>query len=244
MNLENLGLTHQKLAQYAAYISIAQFLLFVGFTIVLLTHSQFFVPTSAVVVADFLTELNQSSTGFFIAKSILLLLRTCYILSFIFLAILFWKKTPIASAVIVSSMLLSVAIINVAQLMGIALIPIAQEYAAALAQSDQIRMASLETSAFGIFAVQDYLDVFVNTVTFNIFFVSLFGIFNHEEGLKNIKWLIPIMMIMPFNRFVDLPGFLSLAASLTNVVVTAIFFLLIARFLFKIDSDPSSKNSE
>ena len=240
MNLENLGLSHQKLAQYAAYISIAQFLLFVGFTVLLLTNSQFFVPTSTIVVADFLTELNQSSTGFFIAKSILLALRTCYILSFIFLAILFWKKTPIASAVIVSSMLLSVAIINVAQLMGIALIPMAHEYAAALSQGDQIRVASLEASAFGIFAIQDYLDVFVNTVTFNIFFLGLYGIFNHEEGLSKSKWLIPIMMILPFNRFFDLPNSVSLVAGVTNVVVTAVFFLLIARFLLKMNSDKTA----
>ncbi|MEM7133616.1 MAG: hypothetical protein AAF702_45400 [Chloroflexota bacterium] len=236
MTLDNLGLTRQKLAQVAAYLLFAQFLLFVGFTIALLANSQFFVPASAVVIADFLTELGTNSIGFFIAKSILLALRTCYSLSFIFIAILFWKKAPIASAAVASSMLLSVAIINVAQLMGIALIPIAQEYAAALSQSDQIRMAVLEASAFGIFAVQDYLDLFVNAVTFNIFFVGLFGILNHEERLKNVKWLIPIMMILPFNRFFELPGLVSGGAGLTNVIVTAIFFLLLGRFFLNMAS--------
>ncbi|MEM7336242.1 MAG: hypothetical protein AAF490_29445 [Chloroflexota bacterium] len=151
-------------------------------------------------------------------------------------AILFWKETPISSAVAASSMLLSVAIINVAQLMGIALIPMAQEYTAALVQSDQVSMAALEASAFGIFAVQDYLDVFVNAVTFNIFFVGLFGILNHEERLKNVKWLIPIMMILPFNRFLDLPGLVSGAAGLANVIVTAVFFVLLGRFFLNMAS--------
>lgn len=214
----------------------AQFLLFVGFTIALLTNSQFFVSASAVVMDDFLTELNQGPAGFFIAKSILLALRTCYILSFIFMAILFWKETPISSAVVASSMLLSASIINIAQLMGIALIPMAQEYGTALAQSDQVRMTALEASAFGIFAIQDYLDVFVNTVTFNIFFVGLFGMLNHEDRLKNVKWLIPVMMILPFNRFLDLPGLVSGAAGLTNVIVTAVFFVLLGQFLLKMAS--------
>ncbi|MEM8857306.1 MAG: hypothetical protein AAGD96_03245 [Chloroflexota bacterium] len=237
MTLENLGLTRQKLAQYSAYLLFAQFLLFVGFAIALLTNSQFFVSASVVVIADFLTELSTNSTGYLLAKSILLALRTCYILSFIFIAILFWKKAPISSAVVASSMLLSAAIINVAQLMGIALIPMAQEYAAAVSQSDQVRIAALEASAFGIFAVQDYLDVFVNVVTFNIFFVGMFGILNHEERLKNVKWLIPIMIILPFNRFFELPGLLSGAAGLTNVIVTAVFFVLLGRFLLKINLD-------
>lgn len=237
MNLKNPKPTRQKIAQFAAYLFFAQFLLFVGFTILLPSNTQFFVPTSAVVTADFLAELSSNSTGFFILKSILLALRTCYALSFIFVAMLFWKENKIASAVVISFTLLSVAVINIAQLMGLALIPTAQEYAIALSQGDRIRMVSLETSAFGIYAVQDYLDLFVNTITFNVILAGLFAIFYNEAGLRILKWFIPIMMILPFNRLFEFPMFVSLGASLTNVVVTALFFLLMGRFLLKIGSD-------
>ncbi len=120
--------------------------------------------------------------------------------------------------------------------MGLALTSLAHDYAIALSQGDQIRMVSLEASAFGIYTVQEYLDTFVNTVTFNGIFLGLFAISYSEIGLRYTKWLIPIMMILPYNKFFALPAFVSLGASLINVIVTAVFFLLMARFLLKMDS--------
>ncbi len=241
MNLKKRGLNHQNLAGYAGYLFIAQFILFVGFTILLPSNTQFFEPSSTIVTTDFLAELSQNPNIFFILKSILLALRTCYALSFVFVAILFWEKNKIASASLVSFTLISVAIINVAQLMGLALIPSANDYAMAISQGDQIRMVSLEVSAHGIYAVQEYLDTFVNTVTFNGIFLTLFAISYSETGLRYTKWLIPIMMILPYNKFFDPPVFVSLGASLLNVVVTAIYFLLMGRFLLKMRSQETAE---
>ena len=115
---------------------------------------------------DFLIELSQTPTGFFILKMILLALRTCYSLSFVAIAIIFWPKNKVASVSLGSFILVSVTIINIAQLLGMALVPIAHDYVAAVNQGESLRMVSLEVSAQGIYTAQEYLDTFVNTVTF------------------------------------------------------------------------------
>lgn len=235
MNLSSTWLDRKNLSVITGYLFVIQFLLFIGFLVLLPGNVQFLQSSSTIIMPDFLNELSQHANGFFILKSILIALRTCYGISFVFLAILFWQENKIAAAALISFSLLSVAIINIAQLMGIALIPLAQEYSHAKLHGDQIAMAALEASAFGIYTVQDYLDIFVIAVTFNGFFACLFAISYKEPGLTNIKWLIPIMMILPFNRVLDLPAIINAGASLTNVIVTAFFFLLMGRFFLRMD---------
>ncbi|WP_445364295.1 hypothetical protein ACJJIQ_08255 [Microbulbifer sp. ANSA003] len=243
MKLKKLRFNSNDLAKVSGYLFFIQFILFVGFIILLPNNIQFFKPSSTIQMGDFLIALGQTPNEFIILKLILLALRTCYALSFVFIAVLFWENSKVASAALISFTLVSVAIINIAQLLGLALIPIANDYTSSLALGDDIRTISLETSAFGIYVAQELLDTFVNTVTFNGIFVCLFAISCYKVELKYTKWLIPIMMILPYNRFFDLPAVLSLVSGLLNVIVTAIYFLLMGFFLLKMSSPETSKST-
>ena len=234
-----IGIKHKALVKSTAYLFITQFLLFAVFVILLIITTEFYAPSATIVWSDFLIELSQNRTNFLLSKVVLLALRTCYALCFIGLGIVYWQKNKVAAPFMVSFMLVSVAIINVAQLMGMAIVPLADEYAVAVSQGGSIRIAALEATAQGIYIVQEYLDTFVNTVTFIGFFVCLFIISNKEHGLRHIKWLIPIMIIMPYNKFFILPELISLGSSLLNIVVTAAYFLLMGLYLLRVEQGVS-----
>ena len=232
------------LVKVSGYLFIAQFLLFVAYVIFLISSTEFNAPSSTIDWRDFLSELSQNGTSFFMSKIVLLALRTSYTLSFVGVAIIFWEKNKVAATFLVSFILVSVAIINTAQLMGMAIIPFAQDHALAVANGESVRIASIEATVQGIYTVQEYLDTFVNTVTFNGLFICLFIISNKEHGLRNIKWLIPIMFIIPYNKFFDLPELISLGAGLLNVVVTALYFILMGIFLLNENESHSSRAAD
>lgn len=229
--------TH-AMVKSTAYLFIAQFLIFGAYVALLIDTTALNMPSDTIVWADFLIELEQNTTTFFMSKVALLTLRTCYGLCFVGMAVIYWTKNTVAAPFLASFILVSVAIINVSQLMAMALIPLANAYGMAVTRGESIRIAVIESTAQGIYTVHEYLDIFVNTVTFVGLFVCLLVIFNKEHGLRRIKWLIPVMMLIPYNRVLTLPGILNLVAGLTNIVVTAAFFLLMGRYLLRAEQVP------
>ena len=164
----------------------------------------------------------------------MLALRTLYGVSLVGMAVVWWSNHRTAAVLVLSFILVSIPMINVAQLMGMALVPLAGDYQAAVAQGDVAMIASIEASASTTYMVAEYLDTFVNIVPFVALLGAMFWLSTRIDGLERIKWILPLLMALPFNRY--LPDAVALIASLLNVVATGAYFFLMARFMLRSDA--------
>lgn len=228
------------LLRLAAYAFLLQGLIFVFLAVLLPSNTQFFEPHAGIDWPEFLTDLDATATPYLVIKGLMLALRTLYGVSIVGLAVIWWSKNRSAAVLVLSFILVSIPVINTAQLMGMALVPLAGDYTAAASIDDTATMASIEATASTIYLVAEYLDLFVNVVPFIGLLASMFWLSTRIDGLERIKWILPLLIVLPFNRFVDLPTILQLIPSLLNVVATGAYFLLMGWFMLKTQThDPA-----
>jgi hypothetical protein len=163
----------------------------------------------------------------------MLALRTLYGVSMVGVALAWWLLNRSAAALVISLIVVSIPAINIAQLMGMTLVPLAGDYHAAAGLNETATMASIERIASAIYLSAEYLDTFVNVVPFVGLLASLFWLSTRVAGLERIKWILPLLIILPFIKFIDPPPALHLGASLLNVVATGAYFFLMGWFLLK-----------
>lgn len=225
------------LHRLAAYSFVLQAVIFVGLAVLIPLNSDLFAPHGEVDMGQLLTELDESPSEFIAIKLLFLGLRTLYGVSLVGMAYLWWHRHRTAAILVVSFILVSIPVINVAQLMGLALVPLAGDYTAALAAGDVAASAAIETTAGSVYVIAEYLDTFVNVVSFVGLLASMFWLSTRIEGLERIKWILPILIVLPFNRYIELE-IVNLLAGLLNVVATGAYFFLMGRFMLK--TSPSS----
>ena len=224
------GRSH-TLVGLAGYAFLVQGLIFVAIAVLLPMNTRFFEPHATVDWPDFLTELDAAPTQFLTIKVLMLALRTLYGISIVGIAVAWWSRSRAAATLVASFILVSIPVINTAQLMGMALVPLAGDYTAAAGLDDTATMTSIETTAKTIYIVAEYLDTFVNIVPFVGLLAGLFWLSTRVAGLERIKWILPLLIVLPYNRFVELPTLLQLGAGLLNVVATGAYFFLMAWFV-------------
>ncbi len=195
-------------------------------------NTRFIEPHANVDWPEFLTELDAAPTQFLAIKALFLALRTLYGVSIVGIAVTWWTRNRPAAALVISFILVSIPMINGAQLMGMALVPLADDYTAAAGLGDIAAMASIEVAASTTYLIAEYLDTFVNIVPFVGLLASLFWLSSRVDGLERIKWILPPLIVLPFNKFVDLEV-IKLAASLLNVVATGAYFFLMSWFMLR-----------
>ena len=221
------------LVQLAAYAFVAQGVIFVLLAALLPANVQFFEPHAGIDWPDFLTELEAAPAQFLTIKALMLALRTLYGISIVGVAVAWWSKNRAAATLVASFIIVSIPVINSAQIMGMALVPLAADYTAAVSIDDTATMAAIEAAASTTYVVAEYLDTFVNVVPFIGLLACLFWLSTSVNGLERIKWILPLLIILPFNKFFDLPAVVQLGASLLNVVATGAYFFLMGWFLLR-----------
>ncbi len=199
------GASPHPLTRLAAYAFLAQGVIFVAVAALLPMNTEFFEPHGSIAWPEFLTELDAAPMQFLTIKALMLALRTLYGISIVGVAVVWWAKNRSAAILVVSFIIVSIPVINIAQLMGMALVPLADSYTAAASLGDGATMTSIEATASTTYLVAEYLDVFVNVVPFVGLLASLFWLSNKIDGLERIKWILPLLIVLPFNRFVDTP---------------------------------------
>ncbi|MEM9894646.1 MAG: hypothetical protein AAF962_27670 [Actinomycetota bacterium] len=222
----------RPLYRLAAYAFVLQGVIFVAITILLPLNLDFFEAPDDNDWSKFLTDLDADPTQFLIVKALFLALRTLYGISLVGMAYIWWSRHRSAAILVLSFILVSIPMINTAQLMGMALVPLAGDYTAAAAIGDVATMASIEATASTVFTIADYLDVFVNVVPFVGLLASMFWLSTRVDGLERIKWILPLLCVLPFSAFVDVVA-INLVASLLNVVATGAYFFLMAWFMLR-----------
>ena len=148
------------------------------------------------------------------------------------MAYIWWTKHRSAAVLVMSFALVSIPVINVAQLMGMALVPLSGDFATAVQLGDTAAMAAIEADASNIYLIAEYLDTFVNIVTFVGLLASMFWLSSRVDGLERIKWILPVLIVLPFNRYVEVEA-VKLLAGLLNVIATGAYFFLMARFMVR-----------
>lgn len=221
----------EPIYRLAAYAFVAQGVIFVAIAVLLPLNTEFFDLHANIAWPEFLTELDDGPEQFLTVKGLMLALRTLYGISFVGMAVVWWATNRAAAALVVSFTLVSIPVIDIAQLLGMALVPLADRYTTAASLGDATTMASIEATASTVYLVAEYLDIFVNVVPFIGLLASLFWLSGRIAGLERIKWILPILIVLPYNRFFDLPEVLQLGASLLNVVATGAYFFLMGRFM-------------
>lgn len=222
--------TH-PLFRLAAYAFLAQGVIFVALAVLIPLNSQFFEPHGEIDWPEFLTDLDAGSGQFLAIKGLMLALRTLYGVSIVGMAVVWWSRNRAAAILVLSFIMVSIPVINVAQLMGIALVVLAGDYNEAVMAADAAAMASVEASASSIYVLAEYLDAFVNIVPFVALLGAMFWLSMRIDGLERIKWILPLLMVLPFNRY--LPEVVALFAALLNVLATGAYFFLMARFMLR-----------
>ena len=225
------------LFRLAAYAFIAQGLIFVAMSALVPRNSDFFDAHGNIDWPTFLSDLDAAPAEFLIIKMLMLSLRTLYGVSIVGVAIIWWSRNRTAAALVASFIIVSIPVINISQLMGMALVPLAGQYNDAALADDAVRIVSIETTANTVYVIAEYLDTFVNTVPFVGLLGSLFWLSTSIDGLERIKWILPLLMILPFNKFVDLPGLLQLLPGLLNLVATGAYFFLMGWFMLKLQRE-------
>lgn len=224
---------HTVFLRLAGAAFAVQGLIFVVLSVLITTNTEFFEPHGDIDWTTFLTDLDASSTSFLAIKALMLALRTLYGISIVGMAVVWWSHHRTAAVLVVSFILVSIPVINVAQLMGMALVPLAGDHAIAVAAGDTAAVASIEASASTIYVIAEYLDTFVNVVPFVALLGAMFWLSMHVEGLERVKWILPLLMVLPFNKFLGGVEIISLLAPLLNVVATGAYFFLMARFMLR-----------
>ncbi|MTI00644.1 hypothetical protein [Roseibium sp. RKSG952] len=223
----------RPLVRLTAYAFLLQGVVFALLIVFLAGNLRFFVPTASVIWPEFLNELQAAPAQFLVIKALMLVLRTLYGVSMIGFALVWWRNNRSAAVLVLSFVLVSIPVINAAQLMGMALVPLASNYATAANINDTVAMAAIGASASAIYTVAEYLDTFVNVVPFIGLLASLFWLSTRVAGLERIKWILPLLIVLPFNKFLDLPPSLQLGAGLLNVVATGTYFFLMGWFILR-----------
>jgi hypothetical protein len=224
------GSTLRPLYRLAGYAFLLQGIIFVALAVLIPANTDLVAAHGEVDFASLLTQLDESPTSFLAIKALFIALRTLYGVSLVGMAYVWWTKNRSAAILVVSFILVSIPIINIAQLMSMALVPLAGDYAAAASIGDAAAMAALEADASNIYRIGEYLDTFVNVVPFVGLLASMFWLSTRVEGLERIRWILPLLMVLPFNRYVDVEA-VKLVSSLLNVVATGAYFFLMARFM-------------
>lgn len=221
------------LVRLTAYAFLLQGVIFAVFIVLLVGNIEFFKPHASIGWPAFLTELHAAPAQFLTIKALMLALRTLYGISMVGLALAWWHLNKSAAALVISFVVVSIPVINIAQLMGMALVPLASDYHAAAGLNETATMTSIEVNASAIYLIAEYLDTFVNVVPFVGLLACLFWLSTRIAGLERIKWLLPLLITLPFNKFLDLPPGVQLGASLLNVIATGAYFFLMGWFLVK-----------
>lgn len=236
------GSSAHPLTRLAAYAFLAQAVIFVAVAALLPMNTEFFEPHGSIAWPEFLNDLDAAPMQFLTIKGLMLALRTLYGISIVGVAVAWWAKNRSAAVLVVSFIIVSIPVINIAQLMGMALVPLADSYTAAASLGDSATMTSIEATASTTYLVAEYLDTFVNVVSFVGLLASLFWLSSKIDGLERIKWILPVLIVLPYNKFFDLPSVLQLGASLLNVVATGAYFFLMGWFMLKIQPhDPTDR---
>jgi|APSaa5957512535_1039671.scaffolds.fasta_scaffold36711_2 hypothetical protein len=221
------------LVRFTAYSFLVQGVIFALIIVLLVSNLQFFQPHTSVDWPEFLTQLHAAPTQFLVIKALMLALRTLYGISMVGVALVWWHRNRSAAALVISFIVVSIPVINTSQLMGMVLVPLAGDYTAAAALNETTTMISIEVTARALYTNAEYLDAFVNVVPFVGLLACLFWLSTRVAGLERIKWILPLLIILPFNKFLDLPPFAQLGASLLNVVATGAYFFLMGWFLLR-----------
>ncbi len=224
---------HTKLAKLAACAFLLQGVIFAVIAVLLSRNTEFFNAHASIDWTEFLTDLDAAPTEFLIVKALMLALRTLYGISIVGAAVVWWSKNRAAAVLVTSFILVSIPVINAAQLMDMALVPLAGDYIAAVSLGDAAAVASIEATASTIYIIAEYLDTFVNIVPFVGLLGSLFWLSTNVTGLERIKWILPLLMVLPFNKFLGDSTVIQLVASLLNVVATGAYFFLMGWFMLK-----------
>lgn len=229
---------YQKLITFAGYTFLLQFILFVCQIIFIAKNASVLSYGAKGEWTEFLLQINQHP-DLFLGKQILFLaLRTCYTISFLGLGIAFLRKNKSISIVMVTSVLVAVPMINLGTLYQITLIQLSHSYADAVANHAIQSITAYEITAKTLYSSTEYADLFVNIVPFLFAFICLFILMLKEPFFQYSKWIVVLIALLPFNRFVKMPAGINLASGLLNIAGTIIVFIVLGVYLLKLSMNP------